>query len=134
VNHVAEQLDGIVGKDPEQAHILVVGGGINFIDVAGCQMFAEEARRLRLEGRTLYLCSLKGDVLDVLKRGGCLGRVGGENLFRSKSEAVRTLVLTRLDPERCRVCRVRIFNECAQMPGSAKTGRGGEPPAAQHSP
>jgi len=32
-------------------------------------------------------------------------------------EAVRKLV-PRLDPERCRVCRVRIFNECAQMPGA----------------
>jgi SulP family sulfate permease len=59
VNHVAEELTASPAG-PEQAHILIVGGGINFIDVAGCQMFAEEARRLRLEGRTLYLCSLKG--------------------------------------------------------------------------
>ena len=118
VSHVVEMLDVITREDPEQAHLLIAGGGINFIDVAGCAMFAEEARRLRLEGRTLYLCSLKGEVLEVLKRGGCLERVGGENLFRSKSEAVRTLVLTRLDPERCRVCRVRIFNECTQMPGA----------------
>jgi len=117
VNHVAEQLDLITREDPEQAHILIAGDGINFIDVAGCEMFAEEARRLHLEGRTLYLCSLKGEVLRVLKRGGCVGRVGVENLFQSKSEAVRMLVLERLDPERCRVCRVRIFNECAQMPG-----------------
>ncbi len=118
VNHVVESLDVITRENPEQAHILIVGGGINFIDVAGCEMFAEEARRLRLEGRVLYLCSLKGEVLDVLKRGGCVGHVGGENLFRSKSEAVRKLVLTRLDPERCRVCRVRIFNECSRMPGA----------------
>ena len=129
VSHVAEQLDVITREDPEQAHILVVGGGINFIDVAGCEMFAEEARRLRLEGRTLYLCSLKGEVLDVLKRGGCVGRVGGENMFRSKAEAVRKLVLTRLDPERCRVCRVRIFNECAQMPGADQFTRSAAPAA-----
>jgi len=119
VNHVAEQLDTITREDPEQAHILIAGDGINFIDVAGCAMFSEEARRLHLEGRTLYLCSLKGGVLEVLKRGGCIGRVGQGNLFRSKSEAVRTLVLTRLDPERCRDCRARIFNECAQMPGAS---------------
>jgi SulP family sulfate permease len=129
VSHVAARLDGITRKDPEQAHVLIVGGGINFIDVAGCQMFAEEARRLRLAGRALYLCSLKGEVLDVLKRGGCIGRVGGENLFPSKSEAVRNLVLSRLDPERCRICRVRIFEECARMPGAdqpltTSTGQG----------
>ncbi len=124
VNHVAEQLDTIARENPEQAHILIAGDGINFIDVAGCAMFAEEARRLRLEGRALYLCSLKGGVLEVLQRGGCVGRIGGENLFRAKSEAVRTLVLERLDPERCRVCRVRIFNECARMPGPALSDRG----------
>jgi len=128
VNHVAEQLDIITRENPEQAHLLIVGGGINFIDIAGCEMLAEEARRLHLEGRTLYLCSLKGEVLDVLKRGECLERVGGGNLFHSKSEAVRKLVLTRLDPQRCRVCRARIFNECAQMPGSA------EPPRTEHHP
>ena len=127
VSHVAEQLDLITRADPEQAHILVVGGGINFIDVAGCAMFAEEAHRLHLEGRTLYLCSLKGEVLDVLRRGGCVGKLGGDNLFKSKSEAVRKLVLTRLDPARCRVCRVRIFNECARMPGA--DGASHPPPA-----
>jgi hypothetical protein len=56
-------------------------------------------------------------VLDVLKRGVPAAR-RRRNLFRSKAEAVRKLVLTRLDPERCRICRVRIFNECTQMPGA----------------
>ncbi len=116
VNHVAEGLDYIARHNPEQAHILIVGGGINFIDVAGCQMLNQEAHRLRVNGRQLYLCSLKGEVLDVMKRGGCNKSIGEENVFRSKVEAVRRLV-PRLDPERCRVCRVRIFNECAQMPG-----------------
>jgi SulP family sulfate permease len=117
VNHVAEGLDYIARHNPEQAHILVVGAGINFIDVAGCQMLNQEAHRLRMNGRQLYLCSLKGEVLDVMKRGGCNRSIGEENVFPSKVEAVRRLV-PRLDPERCRVCRVRIFNECAQMPGA----------------
>lgn len=134
VNHVAEQLGVIARADPEQAHILIVGGGVNFIDVAGCAMFAEEARRLRREGRTLYLCSLKGEVLEVMRRGECFDRVGGENLFRSNSEAVRALVLARLDPERCRVCRVRIFKECAGMPGAAAQAAQEGPDARRASP
>jgi SulP family sulfate permease len=116
VNHIAEELHVMTKQNPEQAHILIVGGGINFIDVAGCEMLANEAHRLHLSGRKLYLCSLKGEVMDVLRRGGYLERIGQENVFRTKSEALKKIVFTRLDPERCRVCKVRIFNECRQMP------------------
>jgi len=116
VNHVAEQLDQITKNYPEQAHILIVGGGINFIDVAGCQMLNQEAHRLRVNGRQIYLCSLKGEVVEVMKRGGCNKNIGEENVFHSKREAIKSIV-PRLDPERCRRCKVRIFYECAQMPG-----------------
>jgi SulP family sulfate permease len=116
VNHIAEELHAITKQNPEQAHILIVGGGINFIDVAGCEMLANEAHRLHLSGRKLYLCSLKGEVMDVLRRGGYLDRIGQVNVFHTKSEALKKITSTRLDPERCRVCKVRIFNECRQMP------------------
>ncbi len=116
VNHVAEQLEQITKTHPEQAHILIVGGGINFIDVAGCQALNQEAHRLRVNGRQLYLCSLKGEVIDVMKRGGCNKSIGEENVFQSKLMAIRSIV-PRLDTERCRRCKVRIFNECAKMPG-----------------
>ncbi|HEY6010045.1 MAG TPA: SulP family inorganic anion transporter [Nitrospirota bacterium] len=120
VNHFAESLHQVTKQNPEQVHIVIVGGGINFIDVAGCEMLVNEARNLHLTGRKLYLCSMKGDVLDVLGRGGYLDRIGEENIFLSKVDAVRKLVLTRLDPERCRICRVRIFQECSQMPGAER--------------
>jgi SulP family sulfate permease len=119
VNHVAEELGALVRQNPEQAHLLIVGGGVNFIDVAGSEMLVDEAHRLHLGGRQLYLCSLKGEVVQVLERGGYLTRIGKEYFFRSKSEAVRRILHERLDPERCRVCTVRIFNECAKLPGGA---------------
>ncbi|HTG00192.1 MAG TPA: SulP family inorganic anion transporter [Nitrospirota bacterium] len=118
VDHFAESLHDITKTNPEQAHILVVGGGINFIDVAGCEMLADEARNLHLSGRKLYLCSMKSDVLDMLGRGGYLDRLGEENVFLSKRDAVKKMVLTRLDPERCRPCMARIFNECRLMPAA----------------
>ncbi len=116
VNHIAEQLHAITKQNPEQAHILIVGGGINFIDVAGCEMLASEAHRLHLSGRKLYLCSLKGEVVDVLRRGGYLDRIGEENIFRSKTDALRSILSLRLDRQRCIACKARIFNECVQMP------------------
>jgi SulP family sulfate permease len=112
VNHIGEELCAITKQNPEQAHILIVGGGINFIDVAGCEMLANEAHRLHLTGRKMYLCSLKGEVLDILRRGGYLARIGEENVFRSKTEAIKKIITSKLDPERCRVCMVRIFNQC----------------------
>lgn len=117
VDHFAQEMRAITRQSPEQAHLLLVGSGINFIDVAGCEALAEEAHRLHLTGRKLYLCSLKGDVMNVLKRGECIKRIGEENIFGSKIEAIKKIV-PQLDPERCRVCSVRIFNECAQMPGA----------------
>lgn len=116
VNHFAEQLRAVMQASPEQAHILIVGGGINFIDVAGAETLANEAHRLHLEGRKLYICSLKGEVVETLHRGGYLDRIGEENLLGTKKAAVRALV-PRLDPERCRICTVRVFEECALMPG-----------------
>jgi SulP family sulfate permease len=116
VDHFAQELRNLTRNTPEQAHILIVGSGINFIDVAGCEALANEAHRLHMNGRQLYLCTLKSEVLDTLKRGGYLHRIGEENVFRSKREAIDRIV-PRLDPERCRVCTARIFHECAQMPG-----------------
>ncbi len=115
VNHVAGELDAIAREHPEQAHILLVGAGINFIDLAGCAMLAEEAHRLRLDGRQLYLCSLKGEARTTLERGGCLRQIGAGNVFPGKTAALAGVV-PRLDPERCRRCRLRVFRECAGMP------------------
>ena len=117
VNHVAEGLERITRESPEQAHILIVGSGINFIDVAGCQMLSQESHRLRINGRQVYLCSFKSAVLEVMQRGGCQKSIGQENVFRSKLDALRSIV-PKLDPERCRICTVRIFHECAGMPGA----------------
>jgi SulP family sulfate permease len=116
VNYFAEELHAITRENPEQAHILIVGGGINFIDVAGCETLANEAHRLHLEGRQLYLCSLKGEVVETLHRGGYIDRIGAENILGSKKAAIAALV-PRLDPERCRVCKLRVFDECRFMPG-----------------
>jgi sulfate permease, SulP family len=119
VNHVAEEIDRLRKQNPEQCHILVIASGINFIDVAGCEMLATEAHSLHLTGGKLYLCGLKSDVREVLRRGGYLERIGEENIFHSKTEAVKSIV-SRLDPQRCRYCKARIFKECELMPNEGE--------------
>jgi len=116
VNHISEDLHRIMDAFPEQCHILILGSGINFIDASGCEMLFNEALNLKLTGRDLFLCSLKGEVQEMLRRGMCLKRLGGEHIFESEGLAIAHMV-PRLDPERCGCCSMRIFRECAAMPG-----------------
>jgi len=48
----ARNCRAITRKHAEQAHLLIVGSGINFIDVAGCEALANEAHRLHVNGRS----------------------------------------------------------------------------------
>ena len=79
-------------------------------------MLFHENRSLRLAGREISLCSLKREVLDMLKRGGCFANMGPEHVFTSKEEAIQSIV-SRLDPERCAGCTARVFAECSERPG-----------------
>jgi len=116
VTHISEELHRIMDTFPEQCHILIVGGGINFIDASGCHMLFNEALSLKLSGRDMFFCSLKTEVQEVLRRGMCLKRLGGEHIFESESQAIAQMV-PRLDPERCACCHARVFRECERMPG-----------------
>ncbi|MFG6139016.1 SulP family inorganic anion transporter [Halomonas sp. B23F22_10] len=95
--------------------VLLIGKGINFIDTAGVELLLQEAERLRDQGGDLMISSLKGTVLDELRRRGDLARLGEERFFESSAEALDAIVPT-LDPEVCRHCTLRVFDECAQMP------------------
>jgi sulfate permease, SulP family len=116
VNHISEELHNLAKQNPEQCHILIIGSGINFIDVSGCAMLLQESRSMHLAGRQLYMCSLKASVIETVQRGACARRVGENNIFASKREALERIV-PRLDPERCRLCNLRLFKECEQAPG-----------------
>ncbi|MFH0998210.1 MAG: SulP family inorganic anion transporter [Pseudomonadota bacterium] len=116
VNHISEELHNIIDVSPEQYHILIIGSGINFMDATGCHMLFHENRSLRLAGREISLCSLKREVLEMLKRGGCFANMGPEHVFSTKDEAIQAIV-SGLDPERCSVCTARVFAECSERPG-----------------
>ena len=85
--------------------------GINFIDIAGAEMLAQEAKRRRRLGGALYLYRVNDDVMQLLERGRYLEDIGRENIFPVKSRAVG-FIYPKLDPEICRTCELRIFREC----------------------
>jgi SulP family sulfate permease len=89
----------------------LVASGINFVDLAGAQLLAQEARRRRTLGGGLYLYNVKAEVLDMLQRSGAHREIGAENLFALGEDAIGT-IKSRLDGAVCARCSVRIFAPC----------------------
>jgi SulP family sulfate permease len=114
VEHVRDELHAARVEAPDRRHILLIGSGINFIDVAGAELLVAEAKLSRDAGGALYLCNLKPAVRELLERGGHLDHIGRDRVFGTKEEAIRT-IYARLEAPRCRDCPARIFNECATV-------------------
>ena len=111
VDHVHEALRRVRAAAPARAHLLLIGSGINFVDVAGAELLVREAQAQRDRGGALYLCNLKPGVTTMLERGGYLDRLGRDHVFATKSAAVQA-IYSRLDSSICRTCTARIFVEC----------------------
>lgn len=112
VDHVQSVFHQFEQQNPAQTHLLIIGNGINFIDVAGAELLVQEARRRRARGGGLYLAKVKDDVCAVLKRGEFAAEIGAENVFANKGEAIAA-IYKRLSAAHCAACTRRIFTECA---------------------
>jgi len=113
--HVREKLAAQDQARPEQKHVAIIAHGINFLDLAGAEALADEARRRRQAGGGLYLVGVKDTAQEQLAESGALKVIGGANLFDSKTEAIAE-IYRRLDREICRTCKARVFRECAPAP------------------
>jgi len=111
VDHVQRYLQDIDLTHPGQKHVLVDATAMNFIDIAGAEMLAQEARRRRRLGGGLYFYGVKKEVLQFLSRGRYLDDIGQENIFPVQFRAV-SAIYPKLDPEICRLSKARIFREC----------------------
>jgi len=114
INHVQKILHDITDKEGIR-HILIIATSINFVDLAGAEMLAQEAKRLRQMGGGLYFSSNKKKVCSFLDKGGFIDEIGQDNFFGDKTEAINTLY-KRLDRSLCKQCKNRIFDECKQDP------------------
>jgi len=111
VDHVRDELEALRRGASARPHVLLIGSGINFIDVAGAELLAQEAEAQRAAGGALYMCNLKPTVVDVLERAGLVDRIGRDRIFATKDEAIRG-IYPRLDSAICRASTARIFIEC----------------------
>lgn len=129
VEHVRDELEAARRERPAASQVLMVGSGVNFIDVAGCEFLVQAARFLRDSGGTLYLCNFKPDVQATLDRGGFLDDIGRDRVWVTKSDAIRA-IYRRLDLHLCAGCTVRLFTEChiALPDGSPRVAAAAERP------
>jgi len=110
VDHMQQMLHKI-GEHNMQKHLLIVASGINFVDVAGAEFLAHEAKRRRRLGGGLYFYRLKDEVVRLLRRGGYMNDIKAENVFPVKFLAI-SAIYPKLDVATCRDCKLRIFREC----------------------
>lgn len=117
VSHVGEYLHEIAERQPQKKHLLLAGRSMNFVDIAGAELLAEEAERRRRLGGALYYFGLRQAAADMIGKSAFAHRIGPVVNFPSKALALRAIV-PDLDKSVCTSCKVRIFRECAAMPGA----------------
>lgn len=111
VSHLQEVLQQIDEREPMHRHVLLVASGINFVDLAGAQMLAQEARRRRALGGALYIFHMKDEPLAMLRRCATYDEIGADNFFKLGDDVIGMLY-RRLDASVCSGCTVRIFVPC----------------------
>lgn len=77
-------------REVEEPVLALVADGVNFIDVAGAEMLAGEARRRSAKGGRLLLCNLKPSVWETLVRSG-LADEFDDGVFDSHLDALAAI-------------------------------------------
>ena len=115
--HVADHLHALRSQPQPQKHLLVMGKSMNFIDLAGAELWQAELAARRAMGGDLYFHRPRPEVITMWRKTGFTRVLGPEHQFPDKGTAIAT-IFKKLDPEICRHCTARIFWECASAPGA----------------
>ena len=114
--HVADTLYALRHAANPQKHLLVMGKSMNFIDLAGAELWQAELAARRAMGGDLYFHRPRPEVIRMWRKTGFTQVLGPEHQFPDKRTAIAT-IFNKLDTEICRRCTARIFWECANVPG-----------------
>jgi SulP family sulfate permease len=91
-----------------------VASGINFVDAAGAEMLAQEARRRRKLGGGLYFYRYRDSTYQFLEKSHKVEEIGKQAFFPAHANWIKP-IYEKLDVEICRGCNARIFAECQQQ-------------------
>ena len=110
-SYVQQVLQQIDEDNPQQKSVLLTCSGLSYIDIAGAEVLAQEARRRRRLGGGLYFYRLNQTNTALLRQGGYDHEVGEGAFFPVMTKVTSALYWT-LNPDICRTCKTRIFDEC----------------------
>jgi SulP family sulfate permease len=85
--------------------------GVNFVDLAGAQLLADEALRRRAMGGALFIVGAQPAVTQMLEHSEHIADIGADRLIAHKGDALRA-AYPALDSAVCRGCTKRVFEEC----------------------
>lgn len=111
VAYVTDRLHSFRQHAPAQRHLLVMSKSMNFVDLAGAEMWETECRERREIGGDLYFHRPRTQVVQTWEQTGFGEQLGPDHIFATKDEAIRT-IYARLDPNVCAQCTARVFAEC----------------------
>lgn len=114
VPHVSDRLLEFRRDHPGQKHLLIPAKSMNFIDAAGADVWERELRERRAQGGDLYFHRPRSAVLELWRQSGFLARLGTDHIFPTKRIAIAS-IYARMDPEVCKTCPARAFEECAAV-------------------
>ncbi|WP_241071072.1 SulP family inorganic anion transporter [Achromobacter xylosoxidans] len=117
--HVAQRLQDLRSGPDAPRHLLVMAKSMNFIDLAGAQVWEDELAARRAMGGDLYFHRPRPEVLDMWRRTGFLERLGADHVFPDKATALHA-IYARLDRGICARCSAKVFWEC--QPDSPQAG------------
>lgn len=116
VDHVQQVITNVDARNPTQKFLMLACPGVNFIDLAGGQLLAQEARRRRRLGGDLFIFNMRNAPREALKRDGHESVIGDDHFIPLGVSDPIGEIFGRLDRRVCATCTRRIFRQCAQLP------------------
>jgi MFS superfamily sulfate permease-like transporter len=93
-SHFEDVLLEARARNPRAHAVLVIGSGINDIDVSGEERLRDVVENFRDSGVEIYFSSLKAQVYEALRRGKLFDLIGADHFFRTKEMALDSLEQT----------------------------------------
>jgi SulP family sulfate permease len=116
VNHVEEQMNMLMTRNPSQRFLLLRMHSVQRCDISGIKMLQTLVRQYRDRGGGIYFVRVRASVRQMMDVTGFTQLVG-EDHFLDEDHAIDYLFYRVLDPAVCIYeCDVRAFRECQNLP------------------
>ncbi len=86
------KLDNIINRHPQQIKaVVLLAGGINYIDYSGIETLAVIATRLNDSGKIFIISNMKTHILNVVKKSKEMKTIGVNNFIQREREAIASI-------------------------------------------